>query len=550
MGLFGNENKELVKKISVLKEELDSTNAMMGDYHDIIRDIMFTGQKNEGELPNVPPYFVNFYELAKNAYNVYLKTPNVQNLINRTCSDAIGTGLQMNYEPDLEALSFLGISNIPDETISKINSLWRSWANSSLNDVKKEKSFNRIQYDVLHSSLIAGDSVVVPSFKNNNVRFQIIDSSFVEGSDSKKAIPTDHYVIEGVEFDKAGVPVAYNIYSDTLEDSKRVTRFKGALSLERIFLVKSPLLYRPNEARGISAIGSILEVARKTDRFVEAAASSWEETAKHPYWVEAYKQTQDELDEADRITANMRRGNNPATHRKINDGDAQMAAFEQTMRASYEKTVKRLPPGFTMKTFESSHLLESENFIDFLESSMGLVMLMPPEVRKQAFNSNYTASRAAILGWFYTLDEVYRFSISEQLNKKMFQYWLSAMVSSGVIKIDGFIDALLEDNGMAIEAFTKCNWVGRRAPQVDPLKEAKAIRELLGDEYSHVPLDTLNNLIVSKNNRVDTKTFIDSITKELTDIEKLPNTAKAEKEASLEVQKQNIKTNTEGNEGS
>ena len=521
--LKSKNTKALESKVNALQESVTEANFQIEGYNSYLQDLAFTGEKNPGELPNVPHYFVDYYTLAKNAYNVYLKTDNVQNIINRTCNDAIGTGLYMDYKPDNEALKALGLSEISKEDEHIIQALWRTWSASSRNDVRKEKSFNHIQKDVLHSAMVGGDIALIPRVKGTEVTFQTIDGSLVTDEAEKR--PDVNIVIEGVELNTASVPVAYHIFDTSLNKPRRVKRFSEAFNLERIFLIKSPLLYRPNDVRGVSAIGAILEKARKTDRFIEAAASNWEESAKMPYWIEADKDAQDEdaINEADRLKANLRRGTNPIPKDTLNTS-AEILAFKNSIMASYEKTVHKLPPGYTFKNFEINQLKDSEKFIEFLEDGMGISVMMPPEVRKQSFNSNYTASRAAILGWYYTLDEVYRFTIAEQLNKKMFQFWLAVMAANRVIRLDGYVDALVANDSMAIEAYTNCLWVGRKAPQVDPLKEAKAIREMLGPEYESIPLTTFNSIVAANNGKMDTKTFIDSITEELNAIKKVPIT--------------------------
>ena len=255
---------KLENKVESLQNSVSESQNMIEGYHSLFQDLAFTGEKNPGELPNVPPYFVDYQTLAKNAYNVYLKTDNVQNIINRTCNDAIGTGLYMDYKPDNEALKALGLSEISKKDEHIIQALWRTWAASTRNDVRKEKSFNQIQKDVLHSSLVGGDVVLLPRVKGTQLTFQIIDGSLVDGMANDTS--TKKEVIEGVELNAASNPIAYHIWDVSLNRPRRIVRFSKAFNLERVFLIKSPLMYRPNDVRGVSAIGAILEKASKTRR--------------------------------------------------------------------------------------------------------------------------------------------------------------------------------------------------------------------------------------------------------------------------------------------
>lgn len=534
----------LESKVESLEHSIEEASASMSVYHNLFNDLAFTGEKNTGELPDVPAYFVDYQTLAKNAYNVYLKTDNIQNIVNRTCNDAIGTGLLMDYKPDNEALKALGLKEITPEEERTIQALWRTWSASTRNDVRKEISFNQGQKSILHGATVGGDIFLLPHVKGSKVTFQIIDGSLVDGIASNAT--NEKEVIEGVELDKSSNPIAFHVWDIAKNAPRRIARFSKAFNLERIFQIKSPLVYRPNDVRGVSAIGAILEKARKTDRAIEASASNMEELAKNPYWIEADKDVEAEKVNglADRFNANLRSQN--TTVKPGLTASAELAAFRKNMMASYEKTIRELPPGYRLENFEFNQVKDSEVFIKFLEDGMGLTVGMPPEVLRQSFESNYTAARASILGWYYTLDEVYRHTIAEQLNKKMFQFWLAVMASNRVIRLDGYINALIADDAMAIEAYTKSQWIGRKAPQIDPLKEAKAFREMLGPEFAHIPLTTVRRVIAASNEKLDTKSFIDSIIEELKAIEKLPNSEKA---AALRAEKKNADLNKNKGDG-
>ena len=45
-----------------------------------------------------------------------------------------------------------------------------------------------------------------------------------------------------------------------------------------------------------------------------------------------------------------------------------------------------------------------------------------------------------------------------------------------------YLIALQKNDFMQIESFTNCRFIGKNMPHIDPLKEVKAIRAMLGDD--------------------------------------------------------------------
>ena len=70
---------------------------------------------------------------------------------------------------------------------------------------------------------------------------------------------------------------------------------------------------------------------------------------------------------------------------------------------------------------------------------------------------------------------------SDQFYSPIYKIWFEIMVLKNKIDAPGFIKALSENDIFVIEAYTKAMFVGKKMPHIDPLKEANAIRKLLGD---------------------------------------------------------------------
>ena len=103
---------------------------------------------------------------------------------------------------------------------------------------------------------------------------------------------------------------------------------------------------------------------------------------------------------------------------------------------------------------------------------------VPPEVALQSYNSNYSASRAAINGWGFVVN-IDRNDFALDFYIPIFKLWLEYEILQGKINAPGYILALNKNDFMIVEAYSKCRFIGKNMPHIDPLKEAKAIELML-----------------------------------------------------------------------
>ena len=103
---------------------------------------------------------------------------------------------------------------------------------------------------------------------------------------------------------------------------------------------------------------------------------------------------------------------------------------------------------------------------------------VPPEVAMQMYNSNYSASRAAINAWGYVVDNL-RERIANEIYIPFYKAWLEFEVLRNKIDAPDYIKSINTGNFMALEAYAQCRFTGKNMPHIDPLKEVKAISEAL-----------------------------------------------------------------------
>ena len=136
-----------------------------------------------------------------------------------------------------------------------------------------------------------------------------------------------------------------------------------------------------------------------------------------------------------------------------------------------------MPVGAKLKPFSTNIETNFEQFFNSILDSLCSSIGVPPEVAKQAYNSNYSASRASINAFAYVV-ELARKKETLQFYKPIFDLWLEVEVLKNKIPSKGLLTAIQSKDILTIEAYTNCRFIGRNMPHIDPLKEVKAVSEM------------------------------------------------------------------------
>jgi capsid protein len=228
--------------------------------------------------------------------------------------------------------------------------------------------------------------------------------------------------------------------------------------------------------RSVPEISQILEKANKLDRYTEAAVGKAEQAAKilNAITHQDYSTGENPLDDLVKRKLKVKGDGTEVDSFVLGDGLA-----NRITETTSNMTIN-MPPGSKLESFgtdiESDYAgFESANF-NKISAASGV----PPEVAMQMYNSNYSASRAAINGWGYVVD-IDREDYSLQFYKPFYKLWLEFEILRNKIQAPGFIKALSNNDFMVIDSYAQCRFIGKNMPHIDPLKEIKAIRAMLGD---------------------------------------------------------------------
>lgn len=481
----------------------------------------FNGEKNLGEIGPIRSYVLDHEALRLRSWQAYLESEVAQTVINKYCKWTIGQGLKLQSEPNLRVLESEGIDLGDLQLFTEaIESRWSVFCNSSMSDYSDMEDLQTIAYKAKLNAILAGDVLVIVRYdsKDKQPKYQLVDASHIclpnyNDNYQREAIERGNIIKHGIELDPTGRHIAYYV-KQGLTEIQRIEARSKSTGLIVAFMVYG-LEYRLGDVRGIPLITVVMERLKKMERYSEATIGSAEErqkivmTIEHDAISDGSNPYIDQLAKA--INVDGSKDDIPI--------DISGNKLADKVAASTNKQVVNMPRGAKMQVLESKNELYFKDFftvhIDLVCAALGI----PPNVAMSKYDANFSASRAALKDWEYTL-LVDRHHFARQFYKPCFNFWFEVQVLSNKIIANGYLSARAARNIMVLEAYRVCRWVGANVPHIDPVKEVTAERLKLGDTASYIPLTTVEAATEALNGG-DSKANMDQFAKELAESKKL-----------------------------
>lgn len=430
-----------------------------------MREVEYDGEINAGSLGNPINLVPNEERIRYRANEAMLTSDVIKSISSKYFKFVVGQGLILKAEPNIDVLKSEGINEDLKNFVDLSETRFKVWSKSKLSDYSEQKSLHKLALDAFKTAFVGGDCLVVCRVdKQNNLKIQIIDGSHIGTSINTKPLNETNTIVKGVERDSKGKHIAYH-----LRNGERIECYGKKTGRKLAWLVYGSKA-RIDHVRGMSEISSILEKDGVLKRYTEATVTSAEERAKIAYAIHHGMHSNGENPLAAKIAA-------------VQGNAGEKVDFEtvrKNIQATTQKTVINMPQDSELKSLESDQEVNYPEFFNAIFEQECSAMDIPPEVAKQMYNSNYSASRAAINNWGYIID-IKREDLAEEFYKPIYNLWLELEVLKNKISSNGFKQALREKNLMAIEAYTNARFQGLKMPHIDPLKEVKAVREMIAE---------------------------------------------------------------------
>lgn len=390
-------------------------------------------------------------------------------LVNCMVDGTIGSGLS------LESAVSTSVLTISKKKIAKnsqlIEEYWNLWANNpEACDALGENTLGSMVRVAAYNAYATGDVLQYIGIHNWHgvyvpyVRFY--DGRSVANKDD--AQNTERQV-SGVRLDGKGRPVGYTIkiekspYNFDYKDVDRYVKYPTSKDIDRIqYNLILTGKVQPNQRRGrplvLPAMNDIIMMSKFSEaELVKAVIQSY---------ITAFVERDKEL-----IGENP----NPSTGNDAFIGQVHADRKDEETGA-YDKPIT-MGPGYvqTLAPGERIVLPESKSpvadFWKFMEGQLKMVAMavgLPYEVALQVFNSNYSASQAAIQAAARKWD-IERRSFAMQAMQPVYETMVWLLNMQNIINCPGY-----QTNPFVRAAWNNANWHGPVVLNIDPIKNATA----------------------------------------------------------------------------
>lgn len=439
---------------------------------------------------------IDHYRMRQNARKSWHENSGTRALVDRFADTVVDTGLKLEPSPMAD---ILGITQEDAERWSEnVGQRFHLWANSKESDYTGTNNFYQNQW--LYEIFQQRDNDMFIRFhytksggNQNPLQTQFIDPDQVRGdafSNTFWAQYSSTNSVDGIIRDERGREVGYKIAVQQTDGKIKfveVPKYGGRSG--RIMMIHG---YRPEYAgqgRGYSLIGHALQALQGLGDFTEAHIIQAINQSSVAFTVESSSDNP-----ATNPFAGMSRV--PAGYSPPIPATATGTAQEQIEKEaeiSPEYTPipdieNRVPGSMGVFNMEGRQRLvpiqakaPSDTFETFTNSFLAHLAAsrsMPVEVLLMRFNSNYSASRGALL-LFWRVCQIWRDEMASDFLNPVYEAWLGGEIAAGRIRAPGWSDPVLR------AAWLNCNWIGAPMPNIDPMRTANAEKVYLEMGYTN-----------------------------------------------------------------
>ena len=458
-----------------------------GTYNHIFT-VSYDGEKNVGEMGPIKNYQPDHFALRFRSWQAFIESEIAQTVLKKFTKWVIGSGLKVQAEPVKKVLESEGISINTEEFNEAVEARFSVFAKSKNCDYSGMRNLHSLANRAFLHSKVGGDILIILRYIDGQVKVQLVDgahlTSPVIGSNYyKDANELGNKIYHGVEISKTGEHVAFFVKKGMF-DVERIPAKSKDTGIKTAFLIYG-FEYRMDNHRGLPLLSAVLETLKKLERYKEATLGSAEERQKIVYYIVHGLGSTGETHLSKQIVHSFNAD-------RVDDTaiDAAGKAAADTFAATTNKQAINMPKDSDLKSLDSKNELYFKDFYQVLGNLICASVNMPPDVAFSKYDSNFSASRAALKDWEHTLT-VERVEFSSNFYQNVYDFWLHIQILLNKIQAPGYLKAWADGNTVVLDAYRNTRFVGASVPHIDPKKEVDAERAKLGAMGATIPLTTV-----------------------------------------------------------
>lgn len=410
----------------------------------------------------------NIDPLRQRSRDLYYGGSNIATgAIKRLRTNTIGVGLHLKASINEDILK------IPSEQARELEETiereFAHWADSTNCDMERLDNFYQLQQLALLNALLSGDSFALMKTTKRtgclyDLRIELIEADRISTPDKERVNPL---FCEGVEKNADGEVVAYHIskfhplsFTDrNPREWVRVAAYGEKTGRRNILHIMNR--ERIGQVRGVPFLSPVIETIKQLGRYTEAEVLAAVINGLFTVFIEK-ESASDDVPFGESVPEELQVD-------AADEGSIELAPGAVIDLGEGEKA-NMVNPGRPNPNFDP--------FVIAVIKQIGAALEIPYEILIMAFNSNYSASRAAILEFFKVI-KMYRAWFIADFCQPVYEEWLSEAVAKGRIKAPGFFaDPIIKS------AYCSAEWSGPSAGQLDPTKEVQAAELRVQGGYS------------------------------------------------------------------
>lgn len=403
--------------------------------------------------------------LRERSRDLYMGVPIATGALKTIRTNVIGSGLKLNASIDA---AFLGLSD--DEAREWERHVEREfslWTDTQDCDAARQCTFGQLQALTVLSALMNGDIFAsLPVVKRQGAVYDL-RVSLIESD--KVCNPTDRIlpnVYGGIEVGDFGEPLAYWIakhHPGSTEVLKRIWRRVpafGAKTGRRNILHILQDFERPGQNRGVPVLAPVIESLKQLGRYTDAELVAAVVAGMFTVFIKS--------ESPDTPVGEAGIPHDELTDR-ADENSLEMAPGGVVGLAEGE-SVETADPGRPNTAFDG--------FVTAICRQIGAALELPYELLIKHFTASYSASRAALLeAW--KMFRMRREWMIQTFCQPIYEEWLSEAIAKGRVYAPGFFYA-----PEVRAAWCGAQWYGPSQGQLDPLKEVKAAKIRVDEDFS------------------------------------------------------------------
>lgn len=432
----------------------------------------------------------DYWTLRKRSAELFETNLYARGVIQRLVTNEINTGLHLEATPE-EAILGKKEDDLADwsETVENRFQIWSD--RPQLSDHAELVTFGRQQAIARTEALVVGDVLVVmrQDQRTGLPRLQLINGEKVQTPFGVE-IQNGNKIRHGVELDANGRHVAYWILQED-RTSKRLPAW-GEKSGRRLAWLVYGTAHRLDDVRGKPILSLVLQSLKELDRYRD---STQRKALVLSYLAFFIKKTQDKPGTKPITGGAVRRTTERAEGTRPTDERCFSAAQQVPGWVIEELQTGEEPQAFGVNGTTESYGLFEEAIVQ----AIAWALEIPPEILTLSFNSNYSASQAAINEFKMYLNKV-RTDFGDAFCQPVYVEWLLSEVTSKKIAADRLLESWRDFSLYDVfAAWISSDWAGQIKPAVDLSKlvggyksaieegfisRDRAAREIFGTKYS------------------------------------------------------------------